>query len=195
MTMTLASLQKALEEYPERLQRALKRQSRAETAVKRIKEEVEQAEAGVETDDQDGPGGAGGSDIEKMRLRYTQKRAQLELKIRQEPLAFGFGTVKPTESTVQAVLDADEELCAMKERLIEAEHKRHEERMSMRLASMHREPKTVDSKLRTKLWEAEEESENADIEVDVLRETLETYRMLTAILTGAESVMTSLDLG
>jgi hypothetical protein len=60
---------------------------------------------------------------------------------------------------------------------------------------MYREPKTVDSKLMTKLWEAEEESENADIEVDVLRETLETYKMLTVILTGAKLVMTSLDLG
>jgi hypothetical protein len=67
--------------------------------------------------------------------------------------------------------------------------------MSTRLASMHREPKTVDSKLMTKLWEAEEEGENADIEVDVLRETLETYKMLTVILNGAKPVMTSLDLG
>jgi len=41
-----------------------------------------------------------------------------------------------------------------------------------------REPKTTDSKLMAKLYEAEEESANADIEVQVLQETLDTYRML-----------------
>ncbi len=49
-----------------------------------------------------------------------------------------------------------------------------------------REPKTTDSKLMAKLYEAEEESANADIEVQVLQETLDTYRMLTVILAGAK---------
>jgi len=58
-----------------------------------------------------------------------------------------------------------------------------------------REPKTTDSKLMAKLYEAEEESANADIEVQVLQETLDTYRMLTVILAGAKPVMNTLDIG
>jgi hypothetical protein len=95
---------------------------------------------------------------------------------------------------VYAVLNADEELCSMKEKLIEAEQKRHDDRIYDRGGITRREPKTVDSKLMTKLWKAEEESEDADIEVQVLQETLETYRMLTVILAGAKPVMNSIDL-
>ncbi len=54
MTMTLASLQMALEEYPDRLQRALTRQSRAKIALKRIKEQIEEAEAKSDGDDESG---------------------------------------------------------------------------------------------------------------------------------------------
>lgn len=190
MTMTLASLQKALEEHPERLQRALKRQAKAETAVKRIKEQIEAA-AEAESDDDGEPAAAGGPDIEKLRLRYEQKRAKLELQVRQSPPA----GLKITENTVHAFLQADEELCAMREQIIDLGQKRREERTSARVGFMQREPKTVDSKLMTKLWEAEEESENANIEVQVLQETLDTYRMLTVILTGAKSAMTSIDVG
>lgn len=197
MTMTIASLQKALEEYPECYQRALKRQARAEAEVKRIKEEIELAEAEVDDGEEEierQP--VESTDYQKLKLRYDQKRAQLELKVRQEPMAYGLGTVKPTESTVYAVLNADEELCAMKEKLIVAEQKSREERIYGRVGFTHRESKTPEenSKLKAKLWKAEEESEDADIEVQVLQETLETYKMLTVILTGAKPLMNSIDL-
>jgi chromosome segregation ATPase len=52
MTMTISSLQKDLEEYPERLQRALKRQARAEAELKRIKEQIAQAEAEVDDEEE-----------------------------------------------------------------------------------------------------------------------------------------------
>jgi hypothetical protein len=134
------------------------------------------------------------TDYQKLKLRYDQKKAQLELKVRQEPMAYGLGTIKPTESTVYAVLNADEELCAMKEKLIEAEQKSREERIYGRVNFMHRERKTVDSTLQTKLWQVEEESEDADIEVQVLQETLETYKMLTVILAGAKPTLNSIEL-
>lgn len=193
MTMTLASLQAALEEYPELLKRALLRQYEAKAAVEVVKEEINQSEAESEDEneggDEDGPPDS--PDYEKLRLRYEQKRAQLELKVRQNPP----DGLKITESTVNAILQADEELCAMKERLIDLEHKRHEKRMFSRVSSLRHEPKTSDSKLIMKLVKAKEESANAEIEVEVLREMPELYKMLTVILTGAKVMATSLDLG
>ncbi len=183
MTMTLASLQAALEEYPERLQSALTRQSRAEIALKRIKEQIEEAEAAFTDEDEpeDTP------DIKKLKVRYDQKKAQLEIKFRQDPEAFGMGTLKPTEGTVRAVLDADEELCRMKEQLIDLENKQREMRITR--FSREREPKTADSKLMQQLWDTEAESVQADIEVQVLQETLDTYKMLTFILANVKSMM------
>ncbi len=64
-----------------------------------------------------------------------------------------------------------------------------------RLYYRDREPKTTDSKLMSMLYEAEEESANADIEVKVLQETLDTYRMLTVTLAGAKPAMNTLDIG
>ncbi len=58
-----------------------------------------------------------------------------------------------------------------------------------------REPKTTDSKLIDKLHEAEEESTNAEIEIQVLQETLETYRMLTVILASTKPTLNILDIG
>ncbi len=180
MTMTIETLQMALEEYPERFQRALKRQAMAEAEVNDEEEEV------IESDP------AESTDYQKLKLRYEQKRAQLEIKVRQDPMAYGLGTLKPTESTVYAVLNADEELCSMKEKLIEAEQKSREERIFDRFNLRRREPKTVevDSALKARLWLAEEESQNADIAVQVLQESLETYKMLTVILAGVKPNLT-----
>lgn len=188
MTMTLASLQSALEEYPNRLQNALIHQSRAEVALKRIKEQIEEVESKHDDDDEpdDTP------DIQKLKVRYEQKRALLEIKFRQNPDALGMGTIKPTEGTVRAILDADEELCTMKERLIELENKRAEERRLVRVSRFQREPKTTDSRLMKQLWDAEAEKENTDIEVEVLQETLDTYRMLTVILANAKPTINAL---
>ncbi len=85
----------------------------------------------------------------------------------------------------------------MKEQLQQLERKRYGEIRSARMMRINRdrEPKTTDSKLMAKLYEAEEESANADIEVQVLQETLDTYRMLTVILAGAKPVMNTLDIG
>ena len=196
MTMTIASLQKELEEYPDRLQRALKRQAKAEAAVERIKEEIAQAESEVNDEEEEDAEQVESTDYQKLKLRYDQKRAQLELKVRQDPMAYGLGTVKPTESTVYAALNADEELCTLKEKLIEAEQKSREGRIYGRASFRRRELKTVevDSELKAKLWQAEEESEDADIAVQVLLESLETYKMLTVILAGAKSTLSSLEL-
>lgn len=72
--MTLASLQKELEEYPERLRQALIRQSKAELALKEVQKEVEQSniESNVEEDGQEP---AGDADYEKLQVRYTQKKS------------------------------------------------------------------------------------------------------------------------
>jgi hypothetical protein len=192
MTMTLESLQAALEEYPELLKNALLRQYEANEAVEAVKEEINKSEVENENENEgeDEDTSPDSPDYEKLKLRYEQKRAQLELKVRQNPPE----SLKITESTVHAILQADEELCAMKERLIELEHKRREESMFSRVRSLRHEPKTSDSNLIMKLVKAQEESTKAEIEVEVLRETLESYKMLTVILTGAEVMTTSLDL-
>src|SRR5258708_37040945 len=191
MIMTLASLQMALEEYPDRLQRALKRQSRAKTALKRIKEQIEEAES--DGDDESGDA----TEDQNLRASYEQKKAQLELEVRRNPQDYGFANTKPTESTIRAILQTNKELSAMKEQLQQLERKRYGEIRSARMMRINRdrEPKRTDSKLMAKLYEAEEESANADIEVQVLQETLDTYRMLTVILAGAKPVMNTLDIG
>lgn len=191
MTMTLASLQTALEEYPDRLQRALTRQYRANIALKKIKEQIEEAEANSDSDDES----VGDTEVQKLKVSYEQKKAQLELKVRQTPQDYGIARL--TDNAVRAVVQADEELCARKEQLQQQERKRIEELRSVRMMRLNRgrEPKTTDSKLMAKLYEAEEESVNANIEIQVLQETLDTYRMLTVILAGAKSVMNTLDIG
>jgi hypothetical protein len=188
--MTLASLQAALEEYPELLKNALLRQYEANEAVEAVKEEINNSEVENENEGEDEDASPDSPDYEKLKLRYEQKRAQLELNVRQNPP----DSLKITESTVHAILQADEELCAMKERLIELEHKRREEIMFSRVRSLRHEPKTSDSNLIMKLVKAKEDSAKAEIEVEVLRETFESYKMLTVILTGAEVMTTTLDL-
>jgi hypothetical protein len=176
--MTLTSLQKDLEEYPERLKQALIRQLKAGTALKAVQEEVEQSnvDSDVEEDEQEP---ASSSDYEKLQVRYAQKKAQLELEVRRNPP----DGIKITESTVDALLNANEELCKMKEQMIDLQRKRVENTRTLRSRRTRTEPRTSDAKLMQKLIKAEEESKNAYIEVEVLRETLETYKMLTVILT------------
>src|SRR5689334_11983979 len=112
MTTTVADLQKALEEYPDRLQRALKRTARAEVEVNKIRGQIQEAEAFVDDEPlEDAPV------LAKLRLRYEQKKAMVELQIRREP-PIG---LKITEDTVRAFIQADDELCAMKEQLIDLE--------------------------------------------------------------------------
>jgi hypothetical protein len=179
MATTLASLQKDLEEYPVRLQQALKRQARAEKALERLQEQMDAAEAIVDDEPvEDAPV------LAKLRLRYEQKKAMVELQIRREPPV----GLKITEDTVRAFIQADDELCALKEQLIDLEIRQREERMAARARRLERGSKPVDSSIMAKLLEAEEEEENADIELQVLQNTLETYRMLTIILTGAKAV-------
>ncbi len=93
--MMITSLQKALEEYPERLQSALKRQARAEAGVDDTEEEV------IDRDP------AESTDYQKLKLQYEQKRAQLELKVRQEPMAYGLGTVKLTAGAKPTLSSVD----------------------------------------------------------------------------------------
>lgn len=191
MIMTPGSLQAALEEYPDLLQHALTRQYRARIALKKIKEQIEEAEANPDSDD--GPEGI--TDEQKLRTSYDQKKAQLDLEVRRNPQKYGI--TKPTESAIRAVIQSDEGLIAIKEQLQQQERKRVEEFRSSRMMRLNRgrEPKTTDSKLMAQLYEAEEESANADIEIQVLQETLETYRMLTAILLETNSAMSALDAG
>jgi len=191
MNMTLASLQSALEEYPDRLQRALTRQYKANIALKRIREQIEEAEAHPDSDDESG----GDTEAQKLQISYEQKKAQLEVKVRQNPQDYNIGRL--TDQAVRAVVQADEELRAIKEQLQQQERKRIEELRSFRMTRLHRgrAPKTSDSKLMAELHEAEEEEENANIEVQVLRATLDTYRMLTAILAGTKPVMNTFDIG
>jgi len=191
MTMTLGSLQNALEEYPDHLQHALARQYKARIALKKIKEQIEEAEANPDGDD--GPEGI--TDEQKLRTSYEQKKAQLDLEVRRNPQKYG--VTKPTESAIRAVIQSDEGLIAIKEQLQQQERKRAEEFRSSRMMRLNRgrEPKTTDSKLMAQLYEAEEESANADIEIQVLQETLETYRMLTAILLEMKPAMNALDAG
>lgn len=191
MSITLASLQVALEEYPDHLQRALTRQYKANIALTQIKEQIKDAEVDSDNDD------VSGSETEGQRLRvsYEQKRAQFAWEVRQNPQ--NYGITRLTDQAVQEVVQADQELSTMKEQIQQQERKRREELMSTRMRRINRgrETKTTDSKLMAKLHEAEEESAMADIEVQVLRETLETYRMLTVILAGAKPMMNTLDIG
>ena len=100
MTMTLASLQTALEEYPERLQHALMRQSRARIALKRIKEQIEEAEAKADGTNES----EGAIEEQKFRAVYEQKKAQLELEVRRNPQEYGFTNAKPTENAIRAII-------------------------------------------------------------------------------------------
>lgn len=66
--------------------------------------------------------------------------------------------------------------------MIDLQRKRVENTRLFRSRRIRTEPKTSDTNLMQKLIKAEEENRNAIIEVEVLQETLETYKMLTAIL-------------
>lgn len=189
MTMTSESLQAALEEYPDRLESALMRQYRARMALKKIKEKIAEAEANSDGDNR--PGSI--TDEQKLRTSYDQKKAQLDLEVRRNPQ--NYGITKPTESAIRAVIQADEGLIAIKEQLQQMERKRVEEFRSAQLTRLGRVRvvKTADSELMAQLSDAEEENAKADIEVQVLHERLETYRLLTAILLETKPTLDALD--
>lgn len=178
--MTIGELQQALESYPDRLRHALQQQIKAEREVDRLQEEID--EIGEEpSDDLDEPETPLQIKYEKAKLRYDQKRANVELDLRRSPPA----GMKITESTIYAFLASDEDLCNMKEKLIDLEA---EAKASRHLISV-KEPKPLDPKklkeqerLEAKLLKAQEAKDEADIEVEVLKAELSALRILTQIL-------------
>lgn len=177
MAMTLETLQTELEMYPERYAKALERQTKANGMLEQANEELKNAMF-EQDEDEDIIESPLSVKLEKERLRFDQKRAKTEIEYRRNPQGD-----KITEATVSAFIKANDELCSLKEKLIDMEYQVREERNTLR-SRFKPDPKPSKAaiKLADKVEGAENEKMIADVEVAKLEAQLETYRMLTGIL-------------
>lgn len=146
LIMTRDELTKALEEYPEKLRKALLRQYQTSMKLEEARADVRVLRDIQDDDDFD----------------FDTERAKIFHKIRTNPSEYGL-PLKPSRTEVENALLVSDEYAQLK---------------SKQKESQGRNPYTRDESI----LRAREEKHLADIDVEVLRRTLEAYRILADIM-------------
>jgi hypothetical protein len=192
-TMPIISFEKLLEEieaHPETLRKALERKLKAESLVARLAQEfADEKERLAQSHEEDtgSPDERAGRfkldlEVNKLQLRYEQKRGQLEMEFRRNPPAGD----KVTEATVAAYIKGDEELTALKEEILQKEYERNISRdtslSSSRPVSRTKKEKTSDEleRLRSEWRSAKEALQVEEANVKFLEEKMGAYALLIA---------------
>src|SRR5260221_6487779 len=152
-TMTREDLAKALEEYPDKLRTALLRQYNASVILQEAR--IDEARSDVRV-----------SRYFRGDDDFDVERAKIVHSIRTNPSAYGLNP-RPSDSAVENALLASDEYAQLK---------------SKRKESNDNNIDTKDSSTLEAILKAREEKELAGIEVEVLRRTLEAYRILADII-------------
>lgn len=152
-TMTRDELAKAIEEYPDKLRAALLRQYNASVILQEAK--IDEARTDVRV-----------SRYFRGDNDFDVERAKIVHSIRTNPSAYGLSP-RPSDSAVETALLASDEYAQLK---------------SKRKESNDNNIDIKDSSTLEAILKAREEKELAGIEVEVLRRTLEAYRILADII-------------
>ena len=182
--MNVQELQRAIEEYPQRYQRALSRRTKAEAMIKQLEEELELERSLPEETDSEETATPQGETYDQVEALLEAKSNEISLAVRRNPTGYGL-SAKPTETAIRTVTNADPEVKELKAKLLELQPQRYPQRYPTRRipATQPLSPKAQN--IQEHLWKAEMECDEADDEIEVCKAELETYKLLTTILTAA----------
>ena len=143
--MQLEELRAAIETYPQRLYAALEAVDRAEKAIDRINEQIEEEEASLSPAPETAPESEqSDADREAARLKldheqalldldYDRLKGEIEMNYRRKPPVGD----KVTEATVAAVVKSDARLVEAKRKCIDKEHERREATIARRVVQLY----------------------------------------------------------
>jgi hypothetical protein len=203
MTMTTNQLRDAIETYPQRLYEALKAVEKAENALEKIEEQIEEEEAMLlpldsptpetpESDEERIETERLDYELAQLDLRYEQLKGSIELEYRRHPPAGD----KVTEATVSAYVKSNDELVAAKERCLAKKYERDtlnkarrlEQRISLQSSRSHAPTEPVTSpkleRLRLKQVEAEAMLSEAERKVEETKADIQAYQLLVQLYTA-----------
>jgi len=195
-------LKERIAALPASLQEALERQAKAYIAVARLEAQKTKLEAEIqrqEAQDSDSDNDESDSlenNLELARLEANVERLKLKVTETEDRAEMAFRALgKTTDAQVRAAVGSNPDVIAAKENLQDAKealverkivlrHQRQEAR-DARLNSMQDADVDVEDERLSKLSEglaaAREETILADVQVEVIRTTVEAYKMLTQI--------------
>ena len=179
--MNIQELQQAIEEYPQKYQQALSLRMKAEMTVKRLEEELELERSMPEEPDTGESPTSEGETYDQVRMLLDEKSNEVSLAVRLNPKDHGLST-KPTETAIRTVVNNDPEVKKLKAKLQELRPQR-DMRMVRRMHHIQLlSPRAQE--IQERLWKAEDDQAEAEIGVEVLEAQLESYKLLTTILTA-----------
>jgi len=198
-SMRLEELHAAIETYPQRLYTALEAVDKAEKAIDRINEQIEEEEASLPLAPETAPESEqSDADREAARLKldheqalldldYDRLKGEVEMNYRRNPPAGD----RVAEATVAAIVKSDTRLVEAKKKCIDKEHERREANIARRVdyrtmrAEKIKDPVTSPKleRLRTRLAEAELSHAVAEMRLEEVKASLETYQMLVQLYT------------
>ncbi|MGH2497588.1 MAG: hypothetical protein ACRDIV_23040 [Ktedonobacteraceae bacterium] len=197
--MKIGELQIAIETYPRRLSEAMEAVDKAEKAIEKLNEQIEEEEANLSPDDSSSVESGQGGNQEEERLRiehelalleldYEQLKGEIEMEYRRNPP----GGDKVTEATVTAVVKSNKQLVAAKRKCIDKLHERNAANIARRVGYTAR--RTEESKvpvtspklekLRERLFNAELTLSGSETKVEEVKAGLPTYQMLVQLYTA-----------
>ncbi len=176
--MNVQELQRAIEEYPQRYQRALSRRTKAEAMIKQLEEELESERSLPEETDSEETATPQGETYGQVEALLEAKFNEISLAVRRNPTDYGL-PAKPTETVIRTVTNTNPEVKELKAKLLELQPQRYPARRIP--ATLPLSPKA--QHIQERLWKAEMECDEADDEIEVCKAELETYKLLTTILT------------
>ena len=179
----LEKLHEEIEAHPEQLRVALERKLKAEARAAKLARDYADEEKRLtqSSGEDDIPVNERvenlklDHELNKLQLRYDQKRGQLELEYRRNPSPGD----KVAEATVAAYINSNEELTSLREEILQKQYERNVARTPMppRLALRTKQEKTSEEleRLRREWQEAQEALRYEEAQIKVLEEKLVIY--------------------
>jgi len=195
--MQLEELRGAIETYPHRLYAALEAVDKAEKAIERINEQIEEEEASLSPTPETAPESEAEREAARLRLDHEQALLDLEYDRLKGEVEMAYRRNPPdgdkvTEATVAAVIKSDARLVAAKKKCVDKAHERREvdiaRRVDYRTTRVEKSKDPVTSpkleRLRTRLVEAEISRAGAEMRLEEVKASLEPYQMLVQLYTA-----------
>lgn len=197
--MNIAELQKAIESYPHRLYEALEAVDKAEKAIEKLNEHIEEEEAilspGSESETESGL-----SVIEQqealikldhelalLTLRKAQIEGEIELEHRRNPPA----GLKVTEGLIFALINSNPQVVEVKERCLEKKRERETANISRRVGYVAKQAEVKEpvtspklEKLRDRLLTAEMTLAGAEMRLKEMKAGMRSYQLLVQLYTA-----------
>ena len=116
--MNVQELQRAIEEYPQRYQRALSRRTKAEAMIKQLEEVLESERSLPEDTDSEETATPQAETYGQVEALVEAKFNEISLAVRRTPTDYGL-PAKPTETAIRTVTNTNPEVKELKAKLLE----------------------------------------------------------------------------